>query len=71
MPFQMFAYRVMETEKTAAGTHASKDRATDSSSEENMLCGNENRVGASTPDDDASTMSSGTVRLRSNNTMRI
>ena len=58
-------------EKTAAGTHASKDRATDSSSEEIMLCANENRVGASTPDDDASTMSSGTVRLCSDSTVGI
>jgi hypothetical protein len=43
MTFQMFAHRVMEREKTAAGTHAGKDRATHSGSEENMLCGNENR----------------------------
>ncbi|CAD6230772.1 unnamed protein product [Miscanthus lutarioriparius] len=63
VPFQMFAYRAVEREKTA-GAHARRDRATDSGSEENSLCSDENGVGATTPDDDASTVSGGTVRSR-------
>lgn len=63
VPFQMFAYRAVEREKTA-GAHASRDRVTDSGSEEDSLCGDENGVGATTPDDDASTVSNGTVRSR-------
>ncbi|KAJ1284370.1 hypothetical protein BS78_03G198600 [Paspalum vaginatum] len=63
VPFQMFAYRVVEREKTA-GAHASRDRVvSDSGSDGNSLCGDENGVGATTPDD-ASTVSSGTVRSR-------
>ncbi|CAD6237819.1 unnamed protein product [Miscanthus lutarioriparius] len=64
VPFQMFAYRAVEREKTAVGAHASRDRATDSGSEENSLCSDDNRVGATTPDDDASTVSGSTVRSR-------
>ncbi|KAK8453149.1 hypothetical protein SEVIR_5G237700v4 [Setaria viridis] len=63
VPFQMFAYRAVEREK-AAGAHAGgRDRASDSGSEGNSLCGEENGAGAATPDD-ASTVSGGTVRSR-------
>ncbi|OEL21457.1 Light-sensor Protein kinase [Dichanthelium oligosanthes] len=62
VPFQMFAYRAVEREKTS-GTHAGRDRSSDSGSEGNSLCGEENGVGATTPDN-ASTVSGGTVRSR-------
>ncbi|PUZ55756.1 hypothetical protein GQ55_5G238000 [Panicum hallii var. hallii] len=62
VPFQMFAYRTVEREKIA-GAHAGRDRASDSGSEGNSLCGEENGGGATTPDD-ASTVSGGTVRSR-------
>ncbi|CAL4955869.1 unnamed protein product [Urochloa decumbens] len=61
VPFQMFAYRAMEREKAAAGAHAG---ASDSGSEGNSLCGEENGAGATTPDDASSTVSGGTVRSR-------
>ncbi|CAO2204047.1 unnamed protein product [Urochloa humidicola] len=66
VPFQMFAYRAVEREKTAAGggALAGRDRASDSGSEGNSLCGEENGVGAATPDDASSTVSGGTVRSR-------
>ncbi|KAF8675990.1 hypothetical protein HU200_047493 [Digitaria exilis] len=57
----MFAYRAVEREKASGAAHAGgKDRASDSSSEGNSLCGEEN---GATPDD-ASTVSGGTVRSR-------
>ncbi|KAL6614891.1 hypothetical protein ACP70R_037161 [Stipagrostis hirtigluma subsp. patula] len=62
VPFQMFAYRAVEREKTGAGVHA-RDRASDSGSEVNSVNGDENGVGTVSPDD-ASSVSSGTVRSR-------
>ncbi|XP_062205878.1 uncharacterized protein LOC133907800 [Phragmites australis] len=63
VPFQMFAYRAVEREKTS-GAHASRNKPSDSGSE-NSLCGDENGVGAGTASpDDASSVSSGTVRSR-------
>ncbi|OEL21926.1 Light-sensor Protein kinase [Dichanthelium oligosanthes] len=42
VPFQMFAYRVVEKERTrAAILHISRDKASDSSSDGNSLCGDE------------------------------
>ncbi|CAL4962585.1 unnamed protein product [Urochloa decumbens] len=65
VPFQMFAYRAVEREKMAAGAHAGgRDRASDSGSEGNSVCGEENGAGATTPDDASSTVSGGTVRSR-------
>ncbi|KQK08784.1 uncharacterized protein LOC100834316 [Brachypodium distachyon] len=61
VPFQMFAYRVVEREKTAATVHA-KDRASDSGSEGNSLYGDENGVVAMSPDHAAAPVSSVTVR---------
>ncbi|CAO2170674.1 unnamed protein product [Urochloa humidicola] len=61
LPFQMFAYRVVEREKVAGN---GRDRASDSGSEGNSLCGEENGVGTATPDDASSTVSGGTVRSR-------
>jgi hypothetical protein len=63
VPFQMFAYRAVEREKAAGVQAGGRDRASDSGSEGNSLCGEENGAGAATPDD-ASTVSGGTVRSR-------
>jgi serine/threonine protein kinase len=57
VPFQMFAYRVVEREKTATVLHT-KDKASDSGSEGNSLYGDENGLGAMSPDH----ASNGTVR---------
>lgn len=58
VPFQMFAYRVVEREKTSV--HA-RDKASDSGSEGNSLYGDENGLGAMSPDD-TSSVSNGIVR---------
>ncbi|CAL4895109.1 unnamed protein product [Urochloa decumbens] len=47
VPFQMFAYRVVEKERTrAAILHIGRDRASDSSSDCNSLCGDESGSGS-------------------------
>ncbi|KAK1665761.1 hypothetical protein QYE76_053920 [Lolium multiflorum] len=58
VPFQMFAYRIVEREKTAAVLHAKDKLASDSGSEGNSLYGDENGLGAMSPDHP----SNGTVR---------
>ncbi|XP_047053637.1 cyclin-dependent kinase 18-like [Lolium rigidum] len=58
VPFQMFAYRVVEREKTTAVLHAKDKLASDSGSEGNSLYGDENGLGAMSPDHP----SNGTVR---------
>ncbi|KAF0923516.1 hypothetical protein E2562_006400 [Oryza meyeriana var. granulata] len=63
VPFQMFAYRVMEKEKTVAAVHA-KDKASDSGSEGNSLYGDENGFGAMSPEHAFSAVSNGTLRSR-------
>jgi serine/threonine protein kinase len=50
VPFQMFAYRVVEREKTTAVLHAKDKLASDSGSEGNSLYGDENGLGAMSPD---------------------
>uniref|UniRef100_A0A453F2L2 Protein kinase domain-containing protein n=2 Tax=Aegilops tauschii subsp. strangulata TaxID=200361 RepID=A0A453F2L2_AEGTS len=61
LPFQMFAYKVLEREKTA-GVVQAKDRAFDSGSEGNLLYGDENGVGAMSPDHPSSAASNGAMR---------
>ncbi|GJM93867.1 hypothetical protein PR202_ga10459 [Eleusine coracana subsp. coracana] len=65
VPFQMFAYRTVEREKTAGGVLvlAGKDKASDEGSDGNSVLGEENGVGTVSPDD-ASSVSSGTARSR-------
>ncbi|CAL4901576.1 unnamed protein product [Urochloa decumbens] len=47
VPFQMFAYRVVEKERTRASIlHIGRDRASDSSSDGNSLCGDESGSGS-------------------------
>nr|CAB3464321.1 unnamed protein product [Digitaria exilis] len=47
VPFQMFAYRVVEKERTrAAILHIARDKASDSSSDGNSLCGDESGSGS-------------------------
>ncbi|XP_039836934.1 mitogen-activated protein kinase kinase kinase 7-like [Panicum virgatum] len=61
VPFQMFAYRVVEKERTrAAILHIGRDKASDSSSDGNSLCGDENgsSLGAVLSDTEAMSMSS-------------
>ena len=61
VPFQMFAYRVVEKERTrAAIMHIGRDKASDSSSDGNSLCGDENgsSLGAVLSDTEAVSMSS-------------
>ncbi|KAE8815691.1 Light-sensor Protein kinase [Hordeum vulgare] len=60
VPFQMFAYKVLEREKTA-GVVQARDKASDSGSEGNSLYGDENGVGAMSPDHPSSA-SNGTMR---------
>ncbi|XP_004963555.3 uncharacterized protein LOC101774845 [Setaria italica] len=66
VPFQMFAYRVVEKERTrAAILHIARDKASDSSSDCNSLCGDESggSLGAVLSDPEALSVSSrGTVR---------
>ncbi|KAM0908416.1 hypothetical protein ACQ4PT_015479 [Festuca glaucescens] len=50
VPFQMFAYRVVERGKTTAVLHAKDKLASDSGSEGNSLYGDENGLGAMSPD---------------------
>ncbi|CAM0881753.1 unnamed protein product [Alopecurus aequalis] len=59
VPFQMFAYRVVEREKTITLLHAKDKLASDSGSEGNSLYGDENGLGAMSPEH----ASNGTVRL--------
>uniref|UniRef100_A0ACD5VZF9 Uncharacterized protein n=3 Tax=Avena sativa TaxID=4498 RepID=A0ACD5VZF9_AVESA len=58
VPFQMFAYRVVEREKITAVLPAKDKLASDSGSEGNSLYGDENGLGAMSPDH----ASNGTVR---------
>ncbi|PUZ64567.1 hypothetical protein GQ55_3G152900 [Panicum hallii var. hallii] len=61
VPFQMFAYRVVEKERTrAAILHIGRDKASDSSSDGNSLCGDESgsSLGAVLSDTEALSMSS-------------
>ncbi|KAL5228323.1 hypothetical protein ABZP36_016588 [Zizania latifolia] len=60
VPFQMFAYRVMEREKVAGAVRAKDKAASDSGSEGSSLYGDENGFGAMSPDH----VSNGTVRSR-------
>ncbi|KAL6842764.1 hypothetical protein ACP4OV_027608 [Aristida adscensionis] len=62
VPFQMFAYRTVEREKTAAGV-LGRDKASDSGSEGNSAYGDENGVGTVSLDE-SSSVSSVTVRSR-------
>ncbi|XP_062180560.1 uncharacterized protein LOC133884960 [Phragmites australis] len=60
VPFQMYAYRVMEKEKTRAILQINRDKASDSSSDGNSLCGDDSGIGFGTmsPDADALSVSS-------------
>uniref|UniRef100_A0A0E0GB21 Protein kinase domain-containing protein n=1 Tax=Oryza nivara TaxID=4536 RepID=A0A0E0GB21_ORYNI len=64
VPFQMFAYRVMEREKAAGAVHVAKDRASDSGSDGNSLYGDENGFGAMSPEHTFSAVSNGNLRSR-------
>uniref|UniRef100_A0A0D9V315 Protein kinase domain-containing protein n=1 Tax=Leersia perrieri TaxID=77586 RepID=A0A0D9V315_9ORYZ len=64
VPFQMFAYRVMEREKAAGAVHVAKDKVSDSGSEGNSLYGDENGFGAMSPEHTFSAVSNGTMRSR-------
>ncbi|CAL9128312.1 unnamed protein product [Musa textilis] len=63
IPFQMYAYRVVEREKTSANV---KDKCSDSGSEVASLCGDEN-VFSITPPDDAVSTSVTTAKSSSQN----
>ncbi|THU59512.1 hypothetical protein C4D60_Mb07t02890 [Musa balbisiana] len=63
IPFQMYAYRVVEREKTSANV---KDKCSDSGSEAASLCGDEN-VFSITPPEDAVSISVNTAKSSSQN----
>uniref|UniRef100_A0A0E0JLB2 Protein kinase domain-containing protein n=1 Tax=Oryza punctata TaxID=4537 RepID=A0A0E0JLB2_ORYPU len=64
VPFQMFAYRVMEREKAVGAVHVARDKASDSGSDGNSLYGDENGFGAMSPEHTFSSVSNGTLRSR-------
>ncbi|WOK95738.1 mitogen-activated protein kinase kinase kinase 7 [Canna indica] len=62
VPFQMYAYRVLEREKTSANA---KDKGSESGSEAASVCGDDSGYSASLPPDDAmSTTSAGSTSTR-------
>ncbi|KAF0926733.1 hypothetical protein E2562_027163 [Oryza meyeriana var. granulata] len=71
VPFQMYAYRVMEREKTNAMLQINRDRSSDSSSDGNSLCGDDSVNGGSSmttvPDADPQPASSRSLPDRSGN----